>query len=79
MLPLRNTFDVMITILKETPITFKGCDALELLVLNDELCDEDICVKCAYSHYVPDLELHANCVDVHGCTENPQAYYVIIS
>ena len=68
----------MITILKQTPITFKGCDALEVLVLNDELKHSEICSKCVYRQFDPDPDLCCSCVDLHGCTYNFQSYFVII-
>lgn len=67
----------MIKVLKETPITFHGIDAMEVLVENWDLGDTYSCDMCAYRDYIPVNDLGATCMDVHGCTKNALAYFII--
>ena len=87
MLPLPNTFKAMIKVLKEAIITLNGVDCRELLVKDYSLSDDIVlnegvpqyttcCDLCIYKDYEPKPELHASCVEVHGCTPNALCYFI---
>ena len=67
----------MITILKESPITYDGVDYLEQLVRDSECAAGQACDLCFYKDYVPAIELIAGCADVHGCTLSNKTYFRI--
>ena len=66
----------MLTILKKTPITFKGFDCLEVLVKDDNLKGFCPCEKCIYRNYVPDIDIAATCYEVHNCGRTPNTYFI---
>lgn len=66
----------MLTIIKETPITFNGVDVMETLVSNDSMAIGCACSYCMYLDYVPPLDLLALCSDVHGCGHRSDTYFI---
>ena len=67
----------MIKVLKETPVTAYGRDCLEQLVHDDEMNANVACDLCAYRGWSDYEECGADCCTVHGCTINPNAYFLI--
>lgn len=66
----------MITILKETPITFNGEDCMEVLVQNDSLEDCGCCDLCMYKSWNDWIDSCATCMDVHECTTDDRNYFI---
>jgi hypothetical protein len=66
----------MITILKETPITFNGEDCLEVLVHDDNIVNDTPCGLCMYRDYMFNPDIMASCMDVHGCTICLNTYFI---
>lgn len=66
----------MITIIKETPITFHGEDCMEVLVQDDAISDCTCCFLCMYRDYEINNETMASCMDVHECTTDCRKYYI---
>lgn len=66
----------MITVLKETPITFNGEDCMEVLVQNDNLVDCTCCDLCCYRDFDLCIYIQASCMDVHGCTPDARRYFI---
>ncbi len=67
----------MITILKETPITFNGRDCMEQLVYDNKRFGNFACDLCCYRNWDDNSATLAECVDEHGCTLNPNVYFRI--
>lgn len=67
----------MIKVIKEALVTWKGQDAIEQLVDNDELQGFSPCLMCCYRDYEYDPEVMATCCDVHGCGFNTNHYFII--
>ena len=66
----------MITIVKKTPITFKGEDCMEVLVHDDNINDCRCCLLCMYRDFEIDNELMATCMDIHGCPADCSQYFI---
>lgn len=66
----------MITILKETPITFNGENCMEVLVEDTGLNDCTCCDKCIYQSSVEWEDGIASCMDVNGCTPDARCYFI---
>lgn len=67
----------MIKVLKETPVTAFGLDCLEQLVQDDDMHGCEACDLCAYRGWNDYEDTHANCVDVHGCTDLANVYFLL--
>lgn len=66
----------MITVIKKTPITFKGEDCMEVMVHDDNIVDCTCCFLCMYRDFEIDNELMASCMEIHGCTVDCSNYFV---
>lgn len=66
----------MITVLKETPMTFHGKDCMEVLVHNDNLEFFTCCDLCIYKDYIEWIDFMASCMDVHGCGTDSRDYFI---
>lgn len=66
----------MITIVKETPITFHGEDCMEVLVHDDCITDCTCCDLCMYRDFIDWIDVQASCMDVHGCTTDASKYFI---
>lgn len=67
----------MTTIIKRTPITAFGRDAMELLVLDPDVWGEECCEHCCYRGYTPSAPEYVPCCDVHGCGMSPYTYFLV--
>lgn len=67
----------MIKVLKETPVTAYGRDCLVQLVQDDDMHCYDACSLCAYRGWDNFDDYDADCCTVHGCTMNPNTYFII--
>lgn len=64
-------------IIKKTPITLGGSDVYEILIEDDSIINCTCCDLCLYRGSISfDLELMASCIDVHGCSMNPNRYFI---
>lgn len=66
----------MITIMKRTPATIDGRDCYELLVHDDAITDCTCCDLCIYKFWEEWVDALASCMDVHGCTQDANAYFI---
>lgn len=67
----------MITVIKETPITIDGQDCKEQLVHNDDMSAFIGCDLCAYRGWSGYNENQCDCCTVHGCTTDPETYFLL--
>lgn len=67
----------MIKVLKETPVTAFGRDCLEQLVKDDDMHGYSACELCAYRDWFNNQETQDGCVEVHGCTQLPNIYFLL--
>lgn len=66
----------MITELKRTPITYKGEDGWEILMLNDCPLVECVCDLCMYRDWNDWVNCDAPCRIVNGCGSSPNTYFI---
>ena len=67
----------MITILKEFLITYKGKDATQQLVIDDDVRIGEGCLKCIYHGWNPTCYVDPDCVTLHGCNRFDDSYFRI--
>lgn len=66
----------MITVLKQTPATINGRDCYELLVHDDEMHACVACDLCIYRDWGDYQVIEVDCCTVHGCTLDPNTYFI---
>lgn len=65
------------TVLKETPVTVNGHDYLKQLVHNDDMSALIACDLCVYRSWSGKNESQCDCCTAHGCTTDPETYYLL--
>lgn len=68
----------MKTEIERCPITYNGEDGFEVLYIDYDLWDDDVCEYCMYHGWYDYRDSLATCVDVHGCSVGRPTFFQFI-